>query len=76
MNSLNDLELHVIVEVVVRFIKKKHLTKCFPKQKPSLKVAKELGETSLMFLVHPTIHEDDIYKICDKTEKIIKQCLR
>ena len=29
-----------------------------------------------MFLVHPTIHEDDIYKICDKTEKIIKQCLR
>ena len=64
------------MEVVVRFIKKKAFDKMFSKQKPSLKVAKELGETSLMFLVHPTIHEDDIYKICDKTEKIIKQCLR
>jgi dTDP-4-amino-4,6-dideoxygalactose transaminase len=25
-----------------------------------LPVAKELGETSLMFLVHPTLSEDDV----------------
>lgn len=29
-----------------------------------LAVAKELGETSLMFLVHPTLSDDDIRKTC------------
>jgi dTDP-4-amino-4,6-dideoxygalactose transaminase len=32
--------------------------------KNRLTVAKELGETSLMFLVHPTLSEDDIEKTC------------
>jgi len=30
-----------------------------------LPVAKELGETSLMFLVHPTLAEEEIKKTCD-----------
>ena len=30
-----------------------------------LPVAKELGETSLMFLVHPTLTEEEIKKTCD-----------
>jgi dTDP-4-amino-4,6-dideoxygalactose transaminase len=30
-----------------------------------LSVAKELGETSLMFLVHPTLTEKEIKKTCD-----------
>ena len=34
-----------------------------PKQR--LPVAKELGETSLMFLVHPTLTEEEIKKTCD-----------
>ena len=34
-----------------------------PKQR--LLGAKELGETSLMFLVHPTLTEEDIQKTCD-----------
>jgi dTDP-4-amino-4,6-dideoxygalactose transaminase len=34
-----------------------------PKQR--LPVAKELGETSLMFLVHPTLTEEEIQKTCD-----------
>jgi dTDP-4-amino-4,6-dideoxygalactose transaminase len=32
--------------------------------KERLKVARELGETSLMFLVHPTLTEADIAKTC------------
>ena len=34
-----------------------------PKQR--LPVAKELGETSLMFLVHPTLTKEEIKKTCD-----------
>lgn len=30
-----------------------------------LSVAKELGETSLMFLVHPTLNKEEIKKTCD-----------
>jgi len=33
--------------------------------KERLAVAKELGETSLMFLVHPTLTKEEIQKICD-----------
>ena len=76
MNSLNDLGIACYSGSCSEIYKEKAFDKMFSNQKPSLKVAKELGDTSLMFLVHPTIHEEDIYKICDKTENIIKQCLR
>ena len=33
--------------------------------KKILQVAKELGETSLMFLVHPTLTKEEIQKTCD-----------
>jgi len=33
--------------------------------KERLPVAKELGETSLMFLVHPTLTKEEIKKTCD-----------
>jgi dTDP-4-amino-4,6-dideoxygalactose transaminase len=33
--------------------------------KERLSVAKELGETSLMFLVHPTLTQEEIQKTCD-----------
>lgn len=36
-----------------------------------LKVAKELGETSLMFLVHPTLCEKDIEDTCRAVEKVM-----
>jgi dTDP-4-amino-4,6-dideoxygalactose transaminase len=38
-----------------------------------LPVAKELGETSLMFLVHPTLTESEIKKTCDVLNKIMIQ---
>jgi dTDP-4-amino-4,6-dideoxygalactose transaminase len=38
-----------------------------------LPVAKELGETSLMFLVHPTLTEAEIHKTCDVLNKVMAQ---
>ena len=76
MNSLNDMGIACYSGSCSEIYKEKAFDKMFSDKRPSLKIAKELGETSLMFLVHPTIHEDDIYKICDKTEKIIKECQR
>lgn len=37
-----------------------------------LPIAKELGETSLMFLVHPTLSEEDIDDTCRAIEKIMR----
>ena len=76
MNSLNDLGIACYSGSCSEIYKEKAFDKMFSSQKPSLKVAKELGETSLMFLVHPTINEEDIYQICEQTKKIIKQCQR
>jgi len=39
--------------------------------KERLPNAKELGETSLMFLVHPTLTEDEIEQTCDAIKKVM-----
>ena len=41
-----------------------------------LPVARELGETSLMFLVHPTLAEEEIEKTCDVLRKICQKAER
>ena len=41
--------------------------------KERLPVAKELGETSLMFLVHPTLTEAEIQKTCDVLSEVMQQ---
>ena len=49
-----------------------YLEKAFPEewQPPRrLQVAKELGETSLMFVVHPTLSEQDMLDMCCAAEK-------
>lgn len=38
-----------------------------------LEVAKELGETSLMFMVHPTLTESEISKTCDVLESVMSE---
>lgn len=51
-----------------------YLEKAFPPEmKPTqrLPVAKELGETSLMFLVHPTLSEQDMHDTSDAVEKVL-----
>jgi dTDP-4-amino-4,6-dideoxygalactose transaminase len=40
-----------------------------------LPVAKELGETSLMFLVHPTLTAAEIQKTCDVLEKVMREAV-
>ncbi|MEZ5524774.1 MAG: DegT/DnrJ/EryC1/StrS aminotransferase family protein [Pseudomonadales bacterium] len=40
-----------------------------------LPVARELGETSLMFLVHPTLKEAEIQKTCDVIGLVMKQAV-
>jgi dTDP-4-amino-4,6-dideoxygalactose transaminase len=41
-----------------------------------LPVAKKLGETSLMFLVHPTLEQEHISKTCEVLAKVMKQASR
>jgi dTDP-4-amino-4,6-dideoxygalactose transaminase len=51
-----------------------YLEKAFPAEwKPAnrLPVARELGETSLMFLVHPTVTDEDIVRTCDVVNKVV-----
>lgn len=57
-----------------------YLEKAFDKSgwrpEPRLPVAKELGETSLMFLVHPTLTQDEINKTCDVIDGVFTQACR
>jgi hypothetical protein len=51
-----------------------YLEKAFPAEwrpESRLPVARELGETSLMFLVHPTLTEEYILATCDAVKKIM-----
>ncbi len=51
-----------------------YLEKAFtPELRPPkrLRVAKELGETSLMFLVHPTLSEIDMHDTCRAVAKVL-----
>jgi dTDP-4-amino-4,6-dideoxygalactose transaminase len=43
---------------------------------PSLPVAKLLGETSLMFLVHPTLSDEDIAITCQTIERVIAKAVK
>jgi hypothetical protein len=52
-----------------------YLEKAFPKDmRPAqrLQVARQLGETSLMFLVHPTLSEQDMLDTALAVEKVLK----
>ncbi len=41
-----------------------------------LPVARELGETSLMFTVHPTLSESDMHRIADVVDKILAKATK
>lgn len=56
-----------------------YLEKAFPTEwRPAepLPVARELGETSLMFLVHPTLTEADMLDTCRAMEKVMRVAQR
>lgn len=41
-----------------------------------LTVAKELGETSLMFLVHPTLTQDDMFEVANVVENVMTEATK
>jgi dTDP-4-amino-4,6-dideoxygalactose transaminase len=41
-----------------------------------LSIAKELGETSMMFQVHPTLNKEDMYYIAERMKRILKKAAR
>lgn len=47
-----------------------------PYYKERLPIAKELGETAVMFLVHPTLSESDILHVIEEMKEIIKTATR
>jgi dTDP-4-amino-4,6-dideoxygalactose transaminase len=56
-----------------------YLEKAFPAElRPParLPVAQELGETSLMFLVHPTLNKSDMEDAADAVEKVLASAAR
>ena len=52
------------------------LEKAFPlewRPKSRLPIARELGETSLMFLVHPTLTPEDVAVTCDVVKHVMHE---
>jgi dTDP-4-amino-4,6-dideoxygalactose transaminase len=55
-----------------------YLEMAFPSEwrpKERLPVARELGETSLMFLVHPTMAEEQIIRTCDVISNVMSSAV-
>ena len=53
-----------------------YLEKAFPfewRPKSRLPIARELGETSLMFLVHPTLKPEDVAFTCDVVNQVMHE---
>jgi dTDP-4-amino-4,6-dideoxygalactose transaminase len=46
------------------------------RQSERLPIARELGETSMMLLVHPTLTESDIGKSCDVLDEVLALATR
>lgn len=56
-----------------------YLEKAFPAElRPPerLPVARELGETSLMFLVHPTLSDESVARVCEAVEGVMRKAAR
>ncbi len=56
-----------------------YLEKAFPEEwRPAtrLPVARELGDTSLMFLVHPTLEEEHIAAACEAVGSVMREAMR
>ena len=76
MNTLNEMGIPCYSGSCSEIYKEKAFDKLFPKGHAALPVAKELAESSLMFLVHPTLDQEDIYTIVDQTKSIMKDILK
>ena len=71
LQEINDLGVPCYTGVCPEVYLEKAFGNTDWRPKERLPIAKELGETSLMFLVHPTLTKMEI----DKTTKVIKQVM-
>jgi dTDP-4-amino-4,6-dideoxygalactose transaminase len=56
-----------------------YLEDAFPAElrpRERLPVARELGETSLMFLVDPTVSADDVSRACDVVAEVMAEAVQ
>jgi len=55
-----------------------YLEKAFESFRPTegMPMARRLGKTSLMFMVHPTISEEYLASVCDKVAEVFKRAIR
>jgi len=54
------------------YLERAFTDRSFSRKPNRLPVAKELGETSLMFLVHPTLSEAEIHDACRAVDKVLR----
>ena len=64
----------IVVGVAADYLEKAFDGKSY-KPKESLPVAKELGETSLMFQVRPTITEEQMEHVCSALKNVLTKII-
>jgi len=70
LKMFDDLDVPVMTGSCSEIYLEKAFTSNETDYRAMCPVSHELGETSLMFLVHPTLTEDEIRKTCDALHKI------
>ncbi|MAQ24174.1 MAG: aminotransferase [Pseudomonadales bacterium] len=73
INSINDLGVPCFSGSCPEVYLEKAFEKSNLRPSSRLQNAKTLGETSLMFLVHPTLTESEIDATCEAMEKVMSQ---
>lgn len=76
MNAIADLGVPCYSGSCSEVYLEKAFEKAGLRPRHRLTVAKELGETSLMFLVHPTLSDDEIGRTCQAIAAIAEQAKR
>ena len=72
MQSINAEGIPCSVGSCSEIYREKAFSGDWPEDK-RLPVAKELGDSSLMFLVHPTLTENDIHHVCSVIQQVMGQ---
>ncbi|WP_419813559.1 DegT/DnrJ/EryC1/StrS family aminotransferase [Bacterioplanoides sp.] len=73
MNAIADLGVPCFSGSCSEVYLEKAFDKTNYRPENSLPIAKELGEASLMFLVHPTLTDDEIDKTCKAIQHVMQQ---
>jgi dTDP-4-amino-4,6-dideoxygalactose transaminase len=72
MQQINDLDIPCYSGSCSEVYLEKAFDDTSFKPNTRLTIAQELGETALMFLVHPTLNENEIQKTCDAISSVME----